>query len=102
MNKRDLANPASAYACGPSTTATGANPAGEFLTRRQSADYVREVLGRPMSFSTASKLAAQGEFAQPALFWGRRPLYRRDDLRAWADARSRPRKSSSDPALTER
>ena len=42
-----------------------------------------------MSFSTAAKLAAQGEFAPAALWWGRRPLYRRDDLRAWAEARSR-------------
>ena len=28
-----------------------------------------------MSFSTASKLAALGEFVAPALWWGRRPLY---------------------------
>ena len=63
-------------------------PPGEYLTRRQAADYIREELGRPMSFSTASKLAALGEFAKPALWWGRRPLYRRDDLRAWAETRS--------------
>lgn len=35
-----------------------------------------------MSFSTASKLAALGEFAPPAVWWGRRPLYTRVDLRA--------------------
>jgi hypothetical protein len=62
----------------------------EYLTRRQAAQYIRDILGRPFSFSTASKLAAQGEFAQPAMWWGRRPLYTRDDLRAWAEARSRP------------
>jgi hypothetical protein len=61
----------------------------ELQTRRQAADYVRGVLGYPMSFSTASKLAAQGEFATPAVWWGRRPLYRAADLRAWAEARSR-------------
>lgn len=64
----------------------------EYLTRRQAADYIREILGRPFSFSTASKLAAEGEFAPPALWWGRRPLYTPDDLRAWAEARSRPTK----------
>jgi hypothetical protein len=64
----------------------------EYLTRRQAAEYIRDILGRPFSFSTASKLAAFGEFARPALWWGRRPLYRRDDLRAWAETRSRPTK----------
>ena len=67
----------------------------EHLTRRQAADYIRDVLGRPFSFSTATKLAALGEFAQPVLWWGRRPLYRPADLRAWAEARSRPTKESA-------
>jgi len=66
----------------------------EYLTRRQAAEYIRDILGRPFSFSTASKLAAMGEFAPPALWWGRRPLYTRDDLRAWVLARSRPAKES--------
>jgi hypothetical protein len=65
---------------------------GEYLTRRQAAAYVNNELGRPMSFSTASKLAALGEFAEPTLWWGRRPLYARGSLRTWADARSRPTK----------
>jgi hypothetical protein len=64
----------------------------EHLTRRQAAEYVRDILGRPFSFSSATKLAAMGEFAQPALWWGRRPLYTRDDLRRWVEARSRPTK----------
>jgi hypothetical protein len=72
----------------PSTPKTD-RPLGEYLTRRQAAEFIRDELGRPMSFSTASKLAAQGEFAEPALWWGRRPLYSRENLRAWADARSR-------------
>jgi hypothetical protein len=71
---------------------------GEFLTRRQAAEYIRTVLGRPMSFSTASKLAALREFATPALWWGRRPLYTRDDLRAWAESRSQPTKQRSERA----
>jgi hypothetical protein len=50
-----------------------------------------------MSFSTASKLAALGEFAAPALWWGRRPLYPREDLRAWAKARSRRDRGALEP-----
>ena len=64
-------------------------PMGEYLTRHQAAEYIRDELGRPMSFSTASKLAALGEFAAPAVWWGRRPLYTRDDLLRWAEARTR-------------
>jgi hypothetical protein len=64
-------------------------PAGEYLTRHQAAEYIRDELGRPMSFSTASKLAALGEFAAPAVWWGRRPLYTRDGLRQWAEGRTR-------------
>ena len=63
-------------------------PEGEYLTRHQAAEYIRDVLGRPMAFSTASKLAALGEFAAPAVWWGRRPLYTRDGLREWAKART--------------
>jgi hypothetical protein len=66
----------------------------EFLTRRQAAGYIRDKLGRPMSLSTAAKLAAQSEFATPALMWGRRPLYTREGLRAWAEARSRKPKAA--------
>lgn len=66
---------------------------GEYLTRREAAGFIRTVLGRPFSFSTATKLSALGEFAQPAVWWGRRPLYTREGLRAWVAAResfSRP------------
>jgi hypothetical protein len=76
----------------PLTTLTNDRPLSEYLTRRQAAEYVNNALGRPMSFSTASKLAALREFAEPAVLWGRRPLYTRDDLRTWAEARSRPTK----------
>jgi hypothetical protein len=65
---------------------------GEFLTRRQAAEFIRNELGRPISFSTASKLAALGEFAEPALWWGRRPLYTREELRIWTEARGRATK----------
>jgi hypothetical protein len=55
-----------------------------------------------MSFSTASKLAALGEFAAPALWWGRRPLYTREDLRAWAEARSRRDRGALEPRAPSR
>lgn len=73
----------------PPSIGTSDRPLREYLTRREAAEYIRDELGRPMSFSTAAKLAAQGEFAPAALWWGRRPLYRRDDLRPRAEARSR-------------
>jgi len=44
--------------CTPPTLRTD-QPSREYLTRRQSADYIREELGRPMSFSTASKLGTR-------------------------------------------
>jgi hypothetical protein len=75
-------------------------PQAQYLTRRQAADFINDDLGRPMSFSTATKLAALGEFAEPALWWGRRPLYSRDDLRAWVEARSRPTSRRTTAALT--
>jgi hypothetical protein len=83
----------------PSSTGATDRPVRECLTRRQAADFIRDELGRPMSFSTASKLAALGEFAQPAVWWGRRPLYTRLDLRRWVEARSRPHaKNTPQPA----
>jgi hypothetical protein len=81
-------------------TSPPALPSAEYLTRRQAADYIRDVLGRPMSFSTAQKLAALGEFAEPALWWGRRPLYHREALRAWTEARSRPSAATAGSAAS--
>jgi hypothetical protein len=84
-----------------SSTPADDRPAAELLTRRQAAEFIRDVLGRPMSFSTASKLAALGEFAPPALWWGRRPLYTRDDLRAWTEARSRSHGNNPQPTTPD-
>jgi hypothetical protein len=78
-------------------TDPAAAPLSEYLTRRQAPDFIRDMLGRPMSFSTASKLAALGEFAPPVLWWGRRPLYTRDGLRAWAEGRTRPAADAPPP-----
>ena len=64
-------------------------PAGALLTRREAAKYISDQLGRPMSFSTLQKLCAWGEGPSVAAWWGRRPLYSRDDLHAWVDDRSR-------------
>jgi hypothetical protein len=67
----------------------------EYLTRRQAAEFIRDILGRPFSFSTANKLPALSEFAQPALWWGRRPLYTRGGLRQWVETHSAPTKGCS-------
>jgi hypothetical protein len=82
MTKTNLVSAPSTPARASSTSLRTDRQHAGYLTPRQSADYIREDLGRPMSFSTASKLAALGEFAAPALWWGRRPLYTREDLRA--------------------
>ena len=64
---------------------------GEFLTRRQAAEFIRDELGRPISFSTASKLAALGEFAEPAC-GGDAVHFTRGGAHICAEARSRPTK----------
>jgi hypothetical protein len=66
-------------------------PPPELLTRRAAVEYINAVLGYPLSYSTAMKLAAQRLFCEPARIWGRRPLYAIEDLRAWCEARSRRR-----------
>jgi hypothetical protein len=55
-----------------------------WLTRKEGARFITDELGMPMSFSTATKLACPGEFAEPERYWGRPPLYSR-----WAEKRSR-------------
>ncbi len=86
----------------PASSSIALPPAG-LLTRRQAAAYINDTLGRLMSFSTAQKLGALGEFAEPALWWGRRPLYRAEDLERWAEGRSsyrRPPSPAGDSAAT--
>jgi hypothetical protein len=111
MNRNDLVSTTSPLCCPPGeksnadgaddsrncnpTVDIGSEKLNEYLTRRQAAEYIRDILGRPFSFSTASKLAALGEFARPAVWWGRRPLYTRDDVRQWVEARSRATKGGS-------
>jgi hypothetical protein len=73
----------------PPSVPTTDRPLSAYLTRKQGAQFINDELGMPLSFSTAAKLASWGEFAEPALWWGSRPLYTRGDLRRWAEARSR-------------
>jgi hypothetical protein len=60
-----------------------------FFTRLEAARYLTEELGYPTSFSTATKLACLGEFAEPDRFWRRRPLYTGGNLRRWGEKRAR-------------
>jgi hypothetical protein len=64
-------------------------PADAFLTRREAADFITVELGLPLAFSTLEKLCALRDGPPAARWWGRRPLYARNDLKAWAEARSR-------------
>jgi hypothetical protein len=64
-------------------------PPEALLTRKELAGYISSELGRPMSFSTLTKLCALGEGPPVYEWWGRFPLYRRQDGKAWADARAR-------------
>ena len=72
-----------------------------FRTRDEACAYVRLKHGAPLSPSTADKLAALGEFARVAAWWGRRPLYADPDLDAWVEARLR-RDADNAPALTSK
>jgi hypothetical protein len=72
-------------------TSRQAKPADALLTRREAARYVNDELGHPLSFSTLTKLCALGEGPLVARWWGRRPLYERNSLRAWAATRGRSR-----------
>jgi hypothetical protein len=69
-----------------------AKPADALLTRKELSEYITNELGRPLSFSTLSKVCALGEGPPVYEWWGRFPLYRREDGRAWADARARKMK----------
>jgi hypothetical protein len=74
-------------------------PPPGLLTRRQA--HLDDTLGRPISFSTATKLAAVGEFAELELRCRRRPLYRAEWLERWAKGGSpyrRPPLKGTQPA----
>jgi hypothetical protein len=73
----------------PSAHSHPSKPDGALLTRHEAAEYVRRELGRPLSFSTLTKLCALGEGPSVVTYWGRRPLYSRDGLREWAEGRGR-------------
>jgi hypothetical protein len=80
----------------PDTNSTSQpKPAAALLTRHEAADYVRHELGRPLSFSTLTKLCALGEGPPVADYWGRRPLYSRNGLREWAENRGRKQRDGA-------
>jgi len=74
------------------------------LMRAEAAQYIDRELGRPMAFSTLQKLCALHEGPPVAEYWGRRPLYSREDLKAWVEARggkTRPVKESQEPQAAD-
>lgn len=85
----------SAPAARPEALEANARPTPELLTRSAAADYLHDVIGYPVSKSTLAKLAVTGD-GPPFQSFGRRVVYRPAELRAWAEGRSRRRKSTSD------
>jgi hypothetical protein len=73
----------------PATNSTSQPKPAALLTRHEAAEYVRRELGRPLSFSTMTKLCALGEGPPVTEYWGRRPLYSPDGLRQWVESRGR-------------
>jgi hypothetical protein len=59
------------------------------LTRQEATEYIDRDLGRPIKFSTMQKLCALREGPPVREYWGRRPLYSREDLKAWVEARAK-------------
>jgi hypothetical protein len=69
------------------------------FTRRQAAEFLTEQ-GYPVASTTLAKYASVGGGPIFESF-GRKPLYRPDDLLTWANERSTgPRRSTSDPGTT--
>lgn len=51
--------------------------------------WISDESGFPLSYATATKLGALREFCgRRCMYWGRRPMHRREDLQAWAVARA--------------
>ena len=61
----------------------------KFFTRPEAAEFLTSQ-GLPISAHTLANYNSRREGPPVASFWGRRPLYRPADLRAWAEARLRP------------
>jgi len=68
----------------------------KLLRRKAAAKYLSEVRGLQIAPQTLAKYACSG-FGPTFQKWGRHPLYRREDLDVWADARlGPPQRSTSD------
>jgi hypothetical protein len=69
------------------------------MTRAQAVEFLRAELGIPVSLSKFNKLAmpSMGEGPPVAKWWDSRPLYAREAVQAWAEARCRPLPSQAFP-----
>ena len=61
----------------------------EFLTRDEAVNYLRTVIGLPISLGSALQLSRRDDFAQPSFWWGRRAIYTQEALRAWVESKAR-------------
>ncbi|WP_374571960.1 helix-turn-helix domain-containing protein [Phenylobacterium sp.] len=80
----------------PPSESDVAAPIPTLLTRVEAARFLKSTLGYPISTSSLAKLAVTGG-GPPFKSFGRRVLYAPEELEAWAYARSRRRRSTSDP-----
>ena|SRR5262252_1645744 len=81
-----------------SESQTDAGSPEPFLLMKEIGPFIRQQTGIPVSTSTVQKACspAIGDGPKPAAWFGRRPLYARADVLAWAQARlsAEPRRSA--------
>ena len=70
-------------------------PTPSVMTRTVAVQFLKNSVGYPVAVSTLAKLAVHGG-GPPYQKFGSRVVYRTEDLRAWAEGRSRRRTSTSD------
>src|SRR5262245_28822468 len=79
------------------TTPNDSHPDAPLLTQRELAPFIRAQTGIPLTQSTITKLCspAIGDGPPAATWYGRRPLYARDAVLAWAKTRLSPERRST-------
>lgn len=82
----------------PDQTPNGeSRPDAPLLTQRELAAFIRAQTGIPLTHSTIQKLCspAIGDGPPTAMWYGRRPLYEREAVLAWAKTRLSPERRAT-------
>lgn len=69
------------------------------LLRRDQASRFLNLIGAPVAKQTLAKIACTCSDGPPMIYMGRVPFYRVGDLRSWATARQRRRRSTADTGV---